>query len=381
MLHSEKAEIRELMAETFKKINDEQFTPWVERTSEKMSELTDRLVAIEQRRLGGDGAIHGTSKGETLSDFVMKSSNLKAMLDGSGKSCRIDLPAGMLSAQKSAIISDGQVLSPAMRIPGFVNNPMRMKRVRDLLPIGTTANNLVEFTKENVFQNNAGPQYASPAFENVTKPESGATFELLEAPVRTLAHWIPVSRQVLSDSQQMASYLGTRLIQGLKVKEDLQILSGDGTGANLKGILATGNNVAAASYVSGDNALDTILRTFAELAVDEMAPDGVLVHPNDWAVLQLIKTTDGDYLLGSPGSATAPNIWGVPVVASTAISEGTFCVGSFAMGAQVWDREQASVQISYEDGNNFVKNMATVLCEERLALTVYRPKAFRKGTF
>ena len=69
------------------------------------------------------------------------------------------------------------------------------------------------------------------------------------------------------------------------------------------------------------------------------------------------------------------------IVASTAISEGTFCVGSFAMGAQVWDREQASVQISYEDGNNFVKNMATVLCEERLALTVYRPKAFRKGTF
>lgn len=380
MLASEKAEVRHLMEDVLKGLNTE-FKGYTERTTEKMAELGDRLVAIEQRRLGGDGAPLGTSKGETLSDFVMKSSNLKAMLDGSGKSCRIDLPAGMLSAQKAAIVSDGQVLSPAMRIPGFVNNPLRMKRVRDLLPIGTTANNLVEFTRENVFTNNAGPQYASPATENVTKPESGITFTLEEAPVRTLAHWIPVSRQVLSDSQQMMGYLNNRLMHGLKVIEDVQILSGDGAGANLKGILATGNNVAAASYVSGDNALDTILRTFAELAVDEMLADGVLVHPNDWATLQLLKTTDGDYLLGSPGSATAPNIWGVPVVASTAISEGTFCVGSFAMGAQVWDREQASVQISYEDGNNFTKNMATVLCEERLALTVYRPKAFRKGTF
>ncbi|MDO9029758.1 MAG: phage major capsid protein [Hydrogenophaga sp.] len=380
MLASEKIEVRHLMEDVLKGLNTE-FKGYTERTSEKMAELGDRLVAIEQRRMGDDGAPHGTSKGETLSDFVMKSSNLKAMLDGSGKSCRIDLPPGMLSASKAAIVTDGQVLSPAMRIPGIVHNAMRMTRVRDLLPIGTTGQNMVEFTRENVFTNNAGPQYASPATENVTKPESGITFTLEEAPVRTLAHWIPVSRQVLADSQQMAGYLNNRLMHGLKVKEDLQILSGDGTGANLKGILATGQHVAAPSYVSGDTRLDTILRVFAALAEDELVPDGVLLHPQDWTAMQLTKDDNKQYLLGRPGSATAPSLWGVPIVASTAISEGTFCVGSFAMGAQVWDREQASVQISYEDGNNFVKNMATVLCEERLALTVYRPKAFRVGTF
>jgi HK97 family phage major capsid protein len=107
----------------------------------------------------------------------------------------------------------------------------------------------------------------------------------------------------------------------------------------------------------------------------------VLLHPLDWAEIQLTKDENGQYLLGSPGSATTPHIWGVPVAVSTAIDQDDFCVGSFAMGAEVWDREQASVQISYEDGDNFVKNMATVLCEERLALTVYRPKAFRKGSF
>ena len=77
------------------------------------------------------------------------------MLAGNGKSCRIDLPAGVLSATKAAIVTDGQVLSPAMRIPGFVQTPLRQKRVRDLLPIGTTANNLVEFTRELSFTNNA----------------------------------------------------------------------------------------------------------------------------------------------------------------------------------------------------------------------------------
>lgn len=380
MLATEKAEVRHLMEDVLKGLNSN-FSEYTERTSEKMAELGDRLVAIEQSRLRGDSAIHGTGKGQTLSDFVLKSSNLKAMLDGNGKSCRIDLPAGMLSAHKAAIVTDGQVLSPAMRVPGFVTNPLRMKRVRDLLPIGTTGENMVEFTRENVFTNNAGPQYGSPAVENVLKNESGITFTLEEAPVRTLAHWIPVSKQVLSDSQQMAGYLNNQLLSGLKVKEDLQVLSGDGTGANLKGILATGQHVAAPSYVSGDTRLDTILRVFAALAEDELLADGVLLHPQDWTAMQLTKDDNGQYLLGSPGSATTPNIWGVPVAVSTAIAQDTFCVGSFAMGAQVWDREQASVQISYEDGNNFVKNMATVLCEERLALTVYRPKAFRKGSF
>ncbi|WP_177136840.1 phage major capsid protein [Hydrogenophaga aromaticivorans] len=377
---AEQRDVRELMETVLKGLNTE-FKGYTERTSEKMSELTDRLVAIEQRRMGGDGAPLGTSKGETLSDFVLSSSNFKAMLDGNGKSCKISLPAGMLSASKAAIVTDGQVLSPAMRIPGYVSNPLRAQRVRDLLPVGRTSSNLVEFTRENVFTNNAGPQYASPATENVTMPESGITFTLEEAPVRTLAHWLPVSKNVLADSQQMAGYLNSRLVQGLKVKEDLQILSGDGTGANLKGILAAGQHVAAPSYVSGDTRLDTILRVFAALAEDEMLADGVLLHPQDWTAMQLTKDDNGQYLLGSPGSATTPNIWGVPVAVSTAIAQDTFCVGSFASGCQLWDRQESSVQISYEDGSNFVKGMATILAEERLALTVYRPKAFRKGTF
>lgn len=369
---------KEILEQTMHGLNNS-LKAYVEQNTTKMTELVDRLVALEQGK--ATMPAQGTYGGDTVADFVFKAENMRSMLAGNGKSCRIDLPRGMLSANKAAIVSNGQVLSPAMRVPGIVANPLRMKRVRDLLPVGTTGNNMVEFTRELTFTNNAAPQYSSPAFENVPKAESGITFELVEAPVRTLAHWVPVSKQALSDSAALGPYINNRLMEGLKVVEDLQLLAGDGTGGNLSGILNTGNFVAAPSAVSGENALDRILRTFAALAVDEMVPDGVLVHPNDWSDLQLIKTTDGDYLLGSPGGATAPSIWGVPVIASTAIDEGTFCVGSFAMGAQIFDREQASVQISMEDRDNFVKNMATVLVEERLALTVYRPKAFRRGTF
>lgn len=370
---NERSETLALVKSVAEKLN-ERLTDWT-------AQATDRIVALEQAKAMGGGNFRTSAGKEDLASHIVKSDNFKALMAGNGKSCRIDLPPGLLSAQKAAIVTQGRDLSPAMRVPGIVANPLRSKRVRELLPVGTTANNLVEFTRENVFTNNAGPQYASPATENVTKPESGITFELKDAPVRTIAHWIPVSKQVLADSQQMESYINMRLMQGLKVKEDLQILSGDGLGANLAGILKAGNYTAAPGFVTSENKLDRILRTMAAIAVDEMAPDGILLHPNDWADLQILKaSTSGEYLLGLPGSATEPTLWGVPVVVSTAITEGSFLVGAWAMGAQLWDREQASIQVSFEDGDNFVKNMATILCEERLALTIYRPKAFRYGT-
>jgi HK97 family phage major capsid protein len=76
-----------------------------------------------------------------------------------------------------------------------------------------------------------------------------------------------------------------------------------------------------------------------------------------------------------------PTLWGKRVVPTNSITAGTFLVGAMAMGAQIWDRMDAAVQISFEDGDNFKKNMATLLAEERLALTVYRPSAFIKGSF
>lgn len=61
--------------------------------------------------------------------------------------------------------------------------------------------------------------------------------------------------------------------------------------------------------------------------------------------------------------------------------EGEFLVGGFRQAAQVFDREQAVVEISTEDSDNFRKNMVTIRAEERIALQVTRPEAFVHGPF
>jgi len=345
----------------------------LESLSEKATQVVDRLVALEQKAAR---IPENNTSVLTLGEQFIK-------MDGFDK--WQNTRQGALRLEKAAIINATQnTLQPlvnGMRVPGIIAEPNRPLTVRDLLPTGTTGSNLIEYTRENVFTNNAAAQYSSPARENVTKPESGITFTLATAPVITLAHWIPVSKQVLSDAPQLQSYINTRLMYGLKLVEENQLLNGDGTAGALTGIQATGNFTAYNRAVSGDTKVDTIRRALTQVGLSEYAADAIVMHPADWEDIELTKATDGQYVWANPAISAGPQLWGRRVVPTQAQTEGTFLVGSFAMGAQVWDREQAAVQVSFENSDNFTKNMATILCEERLALTVYRPKAFVKGTF
>jgi HK97 family phage major capsid protein len=346
----------------------------MEKLAAKAGELTDKCLELERKMTAGKE--DGQQAQQSFGEQFVKSEAFQAMASGRSKFARMEFKTAIINAT-----GQNQPLVASDRIPGIIANPDRVLTIRDVLPTGRTSSNLVEFTRENVFTNNAGAQYASPARENVTKPESGITFTLASAPVVTLAHFIPVSRQVLDDAPQLQSYVNSRLTFGLKLEEEDQLLNGSGTSGNLSGILTAGNFVAYNRAVSGDTRLDTIRRAIAQAALSEFTADTVVINPADWEGIELTKGTDGQYVIGNPMDGLAPRIWGKRVVATNSIASGTFLVGAMSMGAQIWDRMDAAVQISYEDGDNFKKNMATLLAEERLALTVYRPAAFVKGTF
>lgn len=349
----------------------------LDKLAEKSSELTDKCLEMERKlSMGINGA---AEKQDSAGEMLVKSDSFKAMQEGRSKFARVELKTAIVNAT-----GQNQPLVQSQRVAGIINNPNRILTIRDLLPVGRTTSNLVEYTKENVFTNNSGPQYSSPDYENVTKPESGITFTLASAAVATLAHFVPVSRQVLDDSAQLESYVNGRLMYGLKLEEEDQLLNGNGTSGNLGGLLKSGNYTAYSRAVTGDTKLDTIRRALTQAQLSEFTADAIVLNPADWETIELQKSSYGEYIFGGdmgPIDALGPRIWGKRVVATNSITAGTFLLGSFTMGAQIWDRQDAAVQISYEDGDNFKKNMATILAEERLALTVYRPAAFIAGSF
>lgn len=342
--------------------------------SDKATEIVDRLVALEQKSRTMPASDGG--KALSLGEQFIKQEGFEKWQATRQGALRMELKTAIVNATQNTL----QPLVQGMRVPGIMFEPNRPLTVRDLLAQGTTSSNLVEYTKENVFTNNAGPQYSSPARENVAKPESGITFTLETSPVVTLAHFIPVSKQVLADAPQLQSYINSRLMYGLKLEEEDQLLNGAGTGGGLSGILKSGNFTAYNRTATGDTPIDTLRRALTQVMLSEYAADAIVLHPADWEAIELTKATDEHYIMANPVSMAGPTLWGKPVVPTQSITEGTFLVGAFRMGAQVWDREQAAVQVSFEHSDNFTKNMATILAEERLALTVYRPKAFVSGS-
>lgn len=275
--------------------------------------------------------------------------------------------------------SGGDLIVP-QRVPGIIGLPQVELRIRDLLPGGTTKSNEVEYMREESFDNQAAVVQESKEGAEVAKPESSLTFKSEKAAVVTIAHWVPATRQVVADADELASFINNRLLYGLKVVEEQQLLNGTGKD-ELEGLITQATPFDDGLRGEGDTQLDTLRRAILQVRLSGYPARGIVLHPQDWADIELLKDSELRYIWGSVTEGGVTRSWRVPVVESEAIGEGTFLVGAFGIGAQIWDRQQASVRISEHHGDFFTKNMVAILCEERLALAVYRPSAFVYGSF
>jgi len=346
----------------------------MEKLASDYNELHDRIQEIEQK---GIKSFSDEDHYDLGGEFI-KSDQFKDVAEGSSGRARMEVKTAIINAT-----GQNQPLVQSDRLPDFHTTPNRMLSIRDVLPASQTTSNLVEFVRENVFTNNAGPQIGgSPeAFENVTKPESAITFTLVSEKVQTVAHFIPASKQVIEDSPSLQSFINGRLMYGLKLKEETQLLLGTGSNGELNGIhtQATAYTVQSPNLT---NEIDIIREMIKQAHVSEYSPDAIILNPQDWYDIDVRKvgSSDDRYVVGNPREMSVPRLWGLPVVVTNSLTSGQAIVGSFQLGAEIKDRQAANVELSLEDSTNFQKNMVTIRAEERIALCVYRTEAFIKAT-
>lgn len=358
---------------------------FIERAEDRQRKYDVRLLEIEQRidtRPSGDGLGH--RQGD-LSTLLMKSDGLAAFQKGTSRSVEITVPAQLFKTAILNATGQNQPLVAADRRPGIIAAPQRRFTVRDLFPGVPTTSNSVEFCRENVFTNNAGPQggTSSPTVaggEGEIKNESGITFTLANTPVITLAHYIPASRQVLSDAPQLQQHVENRLLYGLKLEEEDELLNGAGANGELNGLIqnATGFNRGSTNLT----ALDAVALGIAQLIGSEYEPSGIILNPTDWwsSKFMLAKNSQNEYLLGNPANMTEPRLWGLPVVVTNTMPAGSFMVLDPQRVGYIADREDAVVRIAEQHADFFVRNMVVVLVEERLAIVIQLGAAMIYGS-
>lgn len=350
-----------------------------------MDRMDARVIEMEK---AAQRQFAGQQEAKSLGQQFVESQEYKSAGSRGTNAVRVNKAISGLAA------SGGALVNPQRRADVVVN-AQRTAFIRDLLTSIPTSSNAVEVMRENVFTNSAAPQQPSSASTAIgagefqTKEESNLTYELVTVPVRTMAHWIAASRQVLSDAPMLQRLVDTKLMYGLNLLSDAQLLYGAGTNQSLTGLMvdagvstvgeiATGTTAAnlPGAMLNHIRAAITKCQTFEYYNIN-----GLVVNPEDWETLETAKGSDGHYIWVTVPNGGEQRLWRVPVVVSNAMTQGDFLLGDWTMGATIYDREQMDIRVSESHSDYFVKNGVAILAEERYGFGIELPKAYCKGSF
>ena len=335
--------------------------------SEKFSQLTQRLVELEQKGIKLNPA---ESVGSVGQQFVA-TEQFKAM-----QANRTNRAFSAAAEVKNTVVAEDGVTTFSQRQPGIIPGNFLPLTVRRLLPAIPTSANMINSLREASWTNSAAEVSQAAA-----KPESDITFEPYDVAIRTVAHWIKVSNQLLADAPSIAAYIDGRLRDGLAQRVDRQLILGNGTSPNLSGLTDSGNYTAY-TPTSDDNLVEAINRAKYLMWAQGNVPDTVIVNPADWGEMERTRegARTGAYLYGLPGMFAGMNPFGVAVALSSHITAGKFIIGALRSSTSLYDRQSVQVEVGYIN-DDFTKNLVTIRAEERLGLGVERPAAIYYGDF
>ena len=262
--------------------------------------------------------------------------------------------------------------------------------IRDFISVRRTASDTIDYVVQTAHTNAAAPvaeatSSAAPTAPGTAgalvqaagggyKPEGAWAFQRKTATVKTIAEWVPATKRALADAAQLEGLINDELRKDIAETEENQILTGNGSGENLTGILATSGIQTQAFdtdiFVSTRKAL-----TKARV-VGRVVPNAIALNPTDVEKVDLARESGtGRFFSGGPFSMGPRTLWGTPILETEGVAAGTALVGDFSK-AVLWDREQTTVSITDSHDDFFIRNLVAILAEERIAFGVTRPTAF-----
>lgn len=353
------------IAELVRQLNDEagEFKKEIERL-ESVDVAAKRVRESNHSSAAERGTAHGGDGASALSvgQLFVKSNSFLKKEGNIGPQSTLDIELKTLMESSTGWVPE---TTRTGRVVDFATRPIQ---VTDLIPATTTQQNAVTYMEETTFTN-----AAVETAEAGTYQEAALALTEKSSLVRKVAVFLPVTDEQLEDESQVRGYVDNRLGFMVRQRLDSQILVGNGTAPNLRGLL---NIVGIQTQAKGaDPAPDAVYKAMIKVRVTGRAlPNLVVYHPTNWQDIRLLRTADGLYIWGNPSDAGPDRIWGLPVAQSDAITLGTALVADSSF-TELATKRGLDTQISNSHGTYFIEGKQAIRADLRVALVVYRPTA------
>ena len=386
------------LKEVFESAEDGKYTSEqkeeIKKRNDELAELVED-VSIEKKKLQNEKALEEDSK--PVSEMPQPAEAVEAKSVGE-QFVQTDAYKNYLSSGVKGVDSHIETKTTltttgyppeTLRQPGILETALRdPNAVINLFDVINTDQNAFSYLEETTFTNNA-----AEAAEGAAVGEAALAFTERTESIRKMGVFIPVTDELLADEAGIQGYLNSRLQTMIRLRLDSQLLSGDGTAPNLEGILDAGKSSVGSSDFNSYNGnlgrVGAIYNAITDIRVNAFTePDAIIMHPNDWNQIVTSVTevdTSGSknplfVVAGGFGADAAPNIWGLRVIPTTAISNNTVLVGKFGGGeaANVVMRQGMELAVSDSHSDFFTKNQLAIRATMRVGFPVYRQAAFHK---
>lgn len=340
----------------------------------RFESLTDNLA---------DSQKSGAASGESLGDFVVKSigEQLVKMKGVSGASIAAPEWLPNRKANTDTQVTGGPSGAYGSLLtyvdPTFVEG-YRRPTITNLFGVGAISGQAITYFVEGEQEGDftavgEGDEFSQIHYANATQHTDSLS---------TIAGFIKESGDMITDLAFLKSDIDGRLLYNLSIKEEQQLLNGDGAGKNIKGLL---KRDGIQTYTATDAGNDVaILHAQTMISTETgMMPDALVINPADYETLREKKDNNGAYIGGGPfygvnGGAVniTPSLWGMNTVVSPAVTKGTAVVGAFKRAAAFYRKGGVAVESTNSNDTDFISDLVTIRAKERVALAVRVPKAF-----
>ncbi len=367
---------------------DEQkkFGTMLDETNNKLTALQKQADAIDAKLAEHHAAT--VNQGTTLEQELKEDARVQDWLKNHRGTLNLEIaPKHMVELLEQKTTIDSAALGTATsgvlqidRTPGIVQEARQALHIRNLLTSRPTTLPTVDYVKVN-----SAPSVASLQTEGSAKTENAVTFTTASAYVKTIATWIPMTRQAMDDFAELMGYIRNALPYYVNLREDIEFLHGGGGSTDINGLVTQATALQTALALPAYNKSDLISAAIQQIEVaKEIQPTFVVLHPTDYWQILRAKDANRNYIFG--GSNNGPNMvdpfWGLQVVRTTNMGSGNFLVGSgLPVAVEIRDRMGLELAISTEHSTYFTENKIAVRAEKRTTLVVYRPASFIFGSF